>query len=56
MNFENIMHELESLGTGQNRKVYSKYGVINKFFGVSFTHLRNLAKKIKTNHQLALEL
>ncbi len=56
MNFENIMHELESLGTEQNRKIYSKHGVMDNFFGVSFTHLRNLAKKIKANHLLAREL
>ncbi len=56
MDFEDIMQELKSLGTKQNRKVYAKHGVIDNFFGVSFTHLRNLAKRIKANHQLAREL
>ncbi|MBN2092793.1 DNA alkylation repair protein [candidate division KSB1 bacterium] len=56
MDFEDIMQELKSLGTEQNRKVYTKHGVIDNFFGVSFKHLRNLAQKIKANHQLAREL
>ena len=52
----NILRELESLGTEQNRKIYRRHGAGNNLYGVSFANLKDLAKKHKANHQLALEL
>jgi 3-methyladenine DNA glycosylase AlkD len=56
MNAPDILQELESLGTAQNRKIYAKHEVIDPMFGVSYAHLDNLQKRIKKNHALASEL
>jgi 3-methyladenine DNA glycosylase AlkD len=47
---------LAEMGTEQNRKIYSRHGAGYNTFGVSFANLRAMAKKIKTNHALAIEL
>jgi 3-methyladenine DNA glycosylase AlkD len=51
-----IMNQLESLGTEQNRKVYARHGVKGTQFGVSYANLGKMRKKIGINHELALEL
>lgn len=56
MNRQDAMKKLESMGTAQNRKVYTRHGVGEKQFGVSFGNLRKLAKEIKVDHGLAREL
>lgn len=53
---ETIMAELESLGTAQNRKIYARHGVGENQFGLSTAHLKALAKRLKTEHPLALDL
>jgi 3-methyladenine DNA glycosylase AlkD len=56
MNFDEVMTTLEKAGTAQNRKVYARHGARPPLFGVSFAVLRDLAKKNKNNHELAVEL
>lgn len=56
MNLQDVMTTLESLGTEQNRKTYQRHGSGPNVFGVSFAHLKTLAKKIKRDHELATEL
>lgn len=56
MDIRDVLQELESLGTAQNRKVYARHGVGPEMYGVSYAHLGALKKKIKTDHSLALEL
>ena len=56
MNVKEVLRELESLGTEQNRKVYSRHGVGDSQFGVSMANLEQLRKKNKQDHPLALEL
>lgn len=56
MTFQEAMKALEDAGTEQNRKTYSKHGVKNELFGVSYGNLGKLTKKIKQDHALALEL
>jgi len=56
MNYREVMRELKSRGTAQNRKVYAKHGAGDKLYGVSFADLRKLQKRIKVDHALALEL
>lgn len=56
MSFEEVMAELESHGTAQNRKVYRRHGVRSELFGVSFANLRAMAKRIRTDHTLARAL
>lgn len=56
MNCNQVMKELESLGTAQNRKVYARHGASENMFGVSFGNLEKLRKQIKTDHALAGQL
>ena len=56
MNLQEAMRQLEELGTAQNRKVYARHGVSDDMFGVSFANQNKLAKTIKRDHALALEL
>ena len=51
-----VMTELKSLGTEQNRKIYRRHGAGDNQFGVSFANLRKLAKRLKPNNELADEL
>ncbi len=53
---QQALADLNRLGTAQNRKVYARHGVGEKMFGVSYANQNALAKKIKTDHELALEL
>ncbi len=54
--FDTVMRKLERLGTAQNRKVYPRHGATGEIFGVSFANLNELAKRIRTDHDLAEEL
>jgi 3-methyladenine DNA glycosylase AlkD len=56
MNLNSALRELKRRGTAQNRKVYRRYGIGEKMYGVSFGDLRLLAKQIKTDHDLATQL
>ena len=51
-----ILTELESLGTEQARKTYRRHGVGENVWGVSYSDLGKYQKKIKTNHEIALDL
>jgi len=44
------------MGTAQNRKVYGRHGVVGAQYGVSFTNLAKLRKRIKTDQALAEQL
>lgn len=56
MTFDEVMASLESQGTEQARKIYRRHGATGPVFGVSFAVINKLAKKIKIDHLLALEL
>ncbi len=56
MNLQEAMQQLQEMGTAQNRKVYARHGVRDDMFGVSYTNLNKLAKAIRRDHSLALEL
>lgn len=56
MTYKEAMAELKSYGTEQNRKVYTRHGMGPNLFGVSWANLKKMAKKIKTDHDLALQL
>jgi len=55
MTAKEILKTLESLGTEQNRKIYSRHGA-TKTFGVSFANLEKIRKQIKRDHSIAAEL
>jgi 3-methyladenine DNA glycosylase AlkD len=56
MNVQEALDTLKSLGTEQNRKTYRRHGAGEDVYGVSFAHLKDLKKKIKTDHELAVGL
>jgi 3-methyladenine DNA glycosylase AlkD len=56
MKAHEILQEMESLGTEQNRKIYARHGVTDPMFGVSYANFDKLQKRIKKNHALTLEL
>jgi len=56
MNKNEVLSQLEALGTEQNRKIYKRHGIRQTTYGVSFANLGALKKKIKVDHALAQEL
>jgi 3-methyladenine DNA glycosylase AlkD len=56
MTLQEIVDRLETLGHEKVRKLNSRNGAGDNQFGVQLGDLRKLAKTIKTNHELALEL
>lgn len=56
MDTDEILQQLEALGTAQNRKIYGRHGVTPPLFGVSYSALEKLKKSIKTDHALAVGL
>ncbi|MBV6458604.1 MAG: hypothetical protein HONBIEJF_01736 [Fimbriimonadaceae bacterium] len=56
MTLDEAMAELRALGTEKMRKINAKNGVGENQFGAQMGDLRNLAKRIKTDHELGLAL
>ena len=56
MNLQQTLQQLEEMGTAQNRKIYARHGVGEAMFGVSFANQNKLAKVIKRDQELALQL
>jgi len=54
--YTEVMKELRAKGTAQNVKVYRRHGAGEDLYGVSFASLRGLAKRVGTDHDLALQL
>src|SRR5438270_5754494 len=50
------LEELQSLGSESIKKVLMKHGPREPFYGVKVEHLKNIQKRIKKDHALALEL
>lgn len=56
MTFKEVMKELESLGTEQTRKIYRNHGADIDQYGVSIANIKKLAKKLKGQHVVGMEL
>ena len=56
MTVNEVMKELKMLGDENTKKVLMKHGAREPFFGVKVADLKNILKKTKKDHQLALEL
>lgn len=56
MEFNEVMSYLESKGSDQTRKIFTKHGAPGDFYGVKVADLKVIQKKVKTNHTLATEL
>ncbi len=39
------------MGTAQNRKAYTRHGIMGEQYGVSFANRGKLTKPIKTDHE-----
>lgn len=54
---KSIVAVLQSKGSEQTRKTYSRHGIpVDRMFGVSIADLKVIAKGIKGNQQIALDL
>lgn len=56
MNFNEVMQELEALGTAYNKKRYISNGAKEPLFGVATGKMKPMSKIIGTNQELAEEL
>ena len=56
MTLNETLKQLEALGNEKMRAHNTKYGAGDNQFGVKLGDIRVLAKKIKTNHELAMAL
>jgi hypothetical protein len=56
MNLSQVLTELKKKGKEQTRKTYARHGIDIPMFGVSVADLKVIAKKIKGDQALALEL
>jgi DNA alkylation repair enzyme len=53
---DGIVKELEALGGEGYRRVLRKHGARDPFFGVKISELKKIQKRIKRDHQIALDL
>lgn len=53
---DEILEELEKLGSERTKKIYKAHGAQEPFFGVATGAMKPLAKKIKKNHALSMQL
>ena len=56
MKLEEVMSALANLGSEQTKKVLLRHGAVEPFFGVKVGELKPLAKQLKGQQSLALEL
>jgi 3-methyladenine DNA glycosylase AlkD len=56
MTVQEILSQLEALGSESTRKVLGKHGLPEGSFGVKVGDLKPLQKKLKKNHALSMEL
>ncbi len=56
MNSKEVLAKLRSLGNESVRKRFANQGAGDDYFGVQMGDIRALAKKLKANHELGLEL
>ena len=56
MTAKEILAELKPLGSESYKRVMSKHGVKEPFFGVKISDLQKIRKRIKKDYQLALDL
>jgi 3-methyladenine DNA glycosylase AlkD len=56
MTAEEIVAQLKPLGTDAYKRVLTKHGIKEPFFGVKVEDLKKIQKRIKKDYQLALDL
>lgn len=56
MTVEQIMKDLEKMGTETVKKIFINHGAKEPLFGVKVGDLKKIQKKIKKNNELSLQL
>lgn len=56
MTTQQIMAELESMGTESCKRIFMNHGAKEPLFGVKVQDLKKIQKQVKKNYELALEL
>ena len=56
MQLAEIMQQLEAWGSEQTKKTLMRHGAREPLFGVKVGDLKKIEKKVKKNHQLAMQL
>ncbi len=56
MNVNEVMSALKKVGSAQSRKIYSRHGAPENMFGCKVADMKTIAKKIKGEQELAIEL
>jgi len=51
-----VMSSLKKVGSAQTRKIYTRHGAPEDMFGVKVADMKKIAKTIKGEHELGLEL
>ncbi len=56
MTRDEVMKALESMGSEQTRKIFFRHGAKEPLFGVKVGDLKKIQKKVRKDHELAIEL
>ena len=56
MTYKDLMQELKASGSEQTRKTYRRHGTQGEIYGVSYAVLGTLRKRLKIDHELAIQL
>jgi len=56
MNVKEVLKELESFGNESTKKIFIRHGAKEPLFGVKVQDMKKILKKIKNNHNLAIDL
>ena len=56
MTAKEILAQLEKMGSPSIKKVYTKHGAVEPFFGVKVGDMKAIVKQVKQSHALAMEL
>ena len=56
MKVAEVMKELKSMGSESIKKVLIQHGAVEPFYGVKIGDMKKIVKKVKVDHQLALDL
>jgi len=56
MQLNEIMQQLEQYGNETTKRIFMNHGAKEPLFGVKVGDLKKIVKKVKTNHELSLQL
>jgi 3-methyladenine DNA glycosylase AlkD len=56
MTLQEVMKELEAMGSASIKKTFLRHGAVEPFFGVKVGDLKKIQKKVKVDYQLSLDL